>query len=81
MSFFYFYKIRKQEGKTGPACGVGTSEQGEKVGKESGGEYSANTVYTYMSMEKNDNYCSYFKNGEGVNSSVSSPSIEKNCKH
>jgi hypothetical protein len=30
---FFFYKIGKQEGGTGPVWGVSTSGRGEKVGK------------------------------------------------
>jgi hypothetical protein len=33
MSFFSFYKIRAQEGRTGPACGVGTNGRWEGVDK------------------------------------------------
>jgi hypothetical protein len=49
MSFFLFYKIRKQEGRTGPTWGklvlVGGEGGGERV-KE--GEYGTNTVDTCM---------------------------------
>jgi hypothetical protein len=49
MSFFLFYKIREQEGRTGPVWGVGTSRRGqcveERVWED---EYSANTVHTNM---------------------------------
>jgi hypothetical protein len=44
-----FYKIAEQEGRTGPVWGelppVGEGAYGEWVKK---GEYSANTVYTYI---------------------------------
>jgi hypothetical protein len=41
MSFFFLYKIKEQESRTGPAWGgergVGTSEMGRKWGKDVGG--------------------------------------------
>jgi hypothetical protein len=46
MSLFFFYKIREQEGGTGPVWGIGTSGREEEVGK--GCECGANTVYTCM---------------------------------
>jgi hypothetical protein len=53
MSFFFSF-TKLEEGKTGPAWGVGTSV-GQRAGvgesvKE--GECSANTMYTCMKMEK-----------------------------
>jgi hypothetical protein len=36
MPFFFFYKIREQEGVIGPALGFGTSKRWLKVGKEDG---------------------------------------------
>jgi hypothetical protein len=41
----FFYKIKEQEGGTGPAWGTGTSGSGEKVWES---EYGANIVYTCM---------------------------------
>jgi hypothetical protein len=37
MSFFSFYKIGEQEGRTGPPWGVGTSKAGRRWGKGVGG--------------------------------------------
>jgi hypothetical protein len=34
--FYFFYKIREQEGITGPAWWIGTSGKGEAVGKGQG---------------------------------------------
>jgi hypothetical protein len=50
MSFVFFYKIREQEGRKIPACGkvVGTRERERRGERAWEGEYSANTVYTYM---------------------------------
>jgi hypothetical protein len=33
MSFFFFYKIREQEGRIGPVWGLATNGRGENVGK------------------------------------------------
>jgi hypothetical protein len=47
MSFFFFYKIREQEGKTGPVVGVATSKSGGDGGERVWeGEYGTNTVCT-----------------------------------
>jgi hypothetical protein len=52
--FFSFYKIGEQNGGTGPAWGGGWlpwvgAGGGERVWQ---GEYSTNTVYTCMKLEK-----------------------------
>jgi hypothetical protein len=47
--FFFVYKIRGQEVRTGSAWGLGTSVQEERGGERVWeGEYGANTVYTCM---------------------------------
>jgi hypothetical protein len=47
MSFFFFYKIKEQEGRPGPAWGEGYQWVGEEYGERvKEGEYSTNTVYT-----------------------------------
>jgi hypothetical protein len=46
MSIFFFYKIREQEGRTGPVWRLVPVGRRNMWGKE--GECSANTVYTCM---------------------------------
>jgi hypothetical protein len=47
MSFFFFYKIREQEGGTDPVgVEVGTNGRGKKGRRMWKGAYSANAVYT-----------------------------------
>jgi hypothetical protein len=51
MSFVFLYKIREQEGGTGPAWagwGVITSRRGRRWRKVMEGEHSANTLHTGM---------------------------------
>jgi hypothetical protein len=48
---FFFYKIGKQEGRTGPSSEgevFGTSERREVTGKGWEGEYGAKNMYTCM---------------------------------
>jgi hypothetical protein len=46
---FFFYKIREQEGRTGPAWGEVAPVGGRRwQGKGYEGQYDANTVYTFM---------------------------------
>jgi hypothetical protein len=55
MSFFFFYTIREQEGRTGPAgmgVGVGTSRRRGGGKRAWEGDYRANTVYTYVNENK-----------------------------
>jgi hypothetical protein len=37
MSFFYFYKIKEQEGRTGPVWGTGINGREWRYGKGMGG--------------------------------------------
>jgi hypothetical protein len=50
MSFFFFYKIREQEVRTGPGQGggCGTSESGKEVGKR------MSVLCAYVCEWKND---------------------------
>jgi hypothetical protein len=49
MSFLFFYKIREQEGRTGPPWGDWYQWKGEEFGEKVWeGEYNANSVYTSM---------------------------------
>jgi hypothetical protein len=50
MSFFFFYKIREQECRTGPLWGIGISGRGRREEKGRGGEYGANTVHTFVNF-------------------------------
>jgi hypothetical protein len=49
-----FFKIREQEGRTGPAWGIGTSGQGEEVGKGFGRVNMVQTLCTRVCKWKND---------------------------
>jgi hypothetical protein len=48
---FKYYRSH-QEGRTGPAWEVGSIVGEGRLGKDMGGEFSVNTVYTCMKMEK-----------------------------
>jgi hypothetical protein len=57
MSFFsfFFYKIREQEGETGPAqVGEGYQWEGEVVGKKSRRMHIAQNMCTHVCKCKND---------------------------
>jgi hypothetical protein len=54
MSFFFFYKIGEQEGRTGPAWGVGTSGRREEVGKGCGRVNMVQILCTHGCKWKNE---------------------------
>jgi hypothetical protein len=52
MLFFFFYKIREQEGRRDPALGSWYQWEGEDIRKGVGGYIWGNILYTCMKMEK-----------------------------
>jgi hypothetical protein len=69
MSFFFFYKIVEQEGKTGPAQGGGWYQwEGEVAGKRGRRMNKMQKLCTHVCKCKNSTCWNYSRNGEqGVN--------------
>jgi hypothetical protein len=65
MSFFsfFFYEIREQEGRAGPASRFGTSGRGQVVGKECGRVNMVQILCSQVCKCKTDSCWNYSRNG------------------